>query len=432
MAEYNTGACDEMDWQSIQAPANMIQVISQLHRELRADLKQDIASSINMNAQQHRCQQVTSDSIRETVQTAMDEWFTDNQKNLKPLKEGTEPASPETLKPELVSEPDDFCHRAQVEELTRKLELADSELADLNSQLKATQSRADQLRSMIIPNDGKPILDSEIERLFSEVRATTQIVACRLYSKRGTYQNPKTGDSKAFFKEIEDLSPDCQRDAIHTYLFLFIRQQFFPRNIRGCNIGNHYPNLEKALAATEWQLTEAVKNSHPGGMAFPLVAQNCLGLTTISSGAHQKELNDWTRATFKCIDLLKGESDEPDSYAAYLEEFFKPAETDDTNTQGIGRRKLKKLCEKAHELGILMRRATDTFQVFIVKDDLPFTDCEDVAEELRCNGGRDSSRTKVVDFCLFGGLRKISSDYPTKPILLEKAMVSTRFVGSTG
>ncbi|KAG6991602.1 hypothetical protein FocnCong_v017809 [Fusarium oxysporum f. sp. conglutinans] len=391
MAEYNTGACDEMDWQSIQAPANMIQVISQLHRELRADLKQDIASSINMmNAQQHRCQQ-----------------------NLKPLKEGTEPASPETLKPELVSEPDDFCHRAQVEELTRKLELADSELADLNSQLKATQSRADQLRSMIIPNDGKPILDSEIERLFSEVRATTQIVACRLYSKRGTYQNPKTGDSKAFFKEIEDLSPDCQRDAIHTYLFLFIRQQFFPRNIRGCNIGNHYPNLEKALAATEWQLTEAVKNSHPGGV-------------------HQKELNDWTRATFKCIDILKGESDEPDSYAAYLEEFFKPAETDDTNTQGIGRRKLKKLCEKAHELGILMRRATDTFQVFIVKDDLPFTDCEDVAEELRCNGGRDSSRTKVVDFCLFGGLRKISSDYPAKPILLEKAMVSTRFVGSTG
>jgi hypothetical protein len=125
---------------------------------------------------------------------------------------------------------------------------------------------------------------------------------------------------------------------------------------------------------------------------------------------------------------LRDESDGPDSCAAYLEQFFKPAETDIIQAQESGRKKLRKLCEKAHELGILMRRATDTFQVFTVKDDLPLADCQDMVEELRCNGERDSGGTKVVGSCLFGGLRKISSDYPTKPILLERAVVSTRFV----
>jgi hypothetical protein len=268
MAEYNTRTGDAMDWEHLQAPTSMIQFISQLHCDLRTDLERDLASSITkMNAEHHQCQQAASDSIKEIVRTAMEDWFTDNQKKCQPRQEETELDSPQTLKAEVRLEPDDSYHRAQVEQLTRKLELANSELASLKRQLKATESRADQLRNIIIPSDGKPILDSEIQKLFSEVRKTVQMVACRLYSKSGTFRSPITEDSRAFFEEMEDLSPECQRDAIHTNLFIFIGGQFFPNNVRGCNIGNHHPRLQKLLAATEWYLTEAVQGTQPDGMA---------------------------------------------------------------------------------------------------------------------------------------------------------------------
>lgn len=137
---------------------------------------------------------------------------------------------------------------------------------------------------------------------------------------------------------------------------------------------------------------------------------------------------NWTRATFKCLDLLVDRSDEAESYAVYLEQFFRPVETDDIESQNIGRKKLRVLCENANELGILLRRSEDVFQVFTFKKDIDFSICEKRVEELRCNGSRTTLGVKVVDCCLFGGLKKIPKEHPNKTIYLERAQVSTRII----
>ncbi|VTT72238.1 unnamed protein product [Fusarium fujikuroi] len=391
----------------------MNQVISQLNHDLRADWGRDLSSCIRkMSAEHQQCQQATSDNIKETVRTAMEEWFTKNQPKSQLQKKYNALESTQSLTTDSRLMTPDSDDSAQVEQLTRKLEMADVELAGLRNQLKATQLRADQLRSMIIPDNEDFVLDSEIEGLFSEVRATTQYVARRLYTNPDTHEKPTANASKAFFKEIEGFDPERRQDAIHTHLFLLIRRQFFPNKLRESNIGKCFPTLYAKLVRAELQLTEAIRDNW-------------------TDGTGKKELANWSRASFDCIDLLEDESDEPDLYAIYLEQFFKPAETDNIRAKTRGRKKLRELCEKAEELGILMRRAADTFQVFIVKDDVPLADYEGVAQELRCNLGRGSVGTKEIDACLFGGLSKISSEYPTETIVLEKAMVSTRFGRST-
>ncbi|RKL36628.1 hypothetical protein BFJ72_g8177 [Fusarium proliferatum] len=383
-----------------------------------------------MNAQHQQCQQATSNNIKETVWKAMDKWFADNQKKLPLRQEEPQTDSLQNSKTDVRLELDDIEHCAHVEQLTRKLELADSELATLKRKAKETESRADRLRSIIVSSDGKPILDGEIQKLFSEVRKGVQMMASRLYSKSGTFQNATTENSKTFFGELNDLTPESQRDAVHTELFICIQSHFFPNDVGGCTIGHIDPSVHKQLAAAEQSLIQAVTASHPDGMSSPLIVQNIPQLTTLSSGSGQTALSDWSRATFKCIDLLRDESDGPASFAAWLEEFFRPAETDDLQEQERGRRRLRRLCDKARELGNLMRRAKDTVQVFTVEEGLAFADWQDSVEELRCNGKRNSLGLKVIDRCLFGGLKKISNDYPTKPILLERAMVSTRFSSS--
>ncbi|KAF5584116.1 hypothetical protein FPCIR_8744 [Fusarium pseudocircinatum] len=413
MAEYINKGSDAMNWQDLQAPTSMNQAIGQLRSDLRADWERDLTSCISkMNAEHQQCQQATLDNIKETVRKTLDEWFANSQMKPQSLKDDTTPESSQSLNTEarLMTPDSEDC--AQVEQLTRKLEMAGLELTDLKKQLKATQLRTDQLRSMIIPDDGNPILDSEIETLFSEVRARAQYVARGLYTKPGSLENAKTKEGQALFKQIKGLDQERQQDAIHLYLFLRIRQQFFPNRIRGCNIGRHYPELQEGLATTERYLSKAMRD-------------------TWIDGTGEKELAAWSRATFSCIDLLKGESDEPDSYALYLEQTLKPAETTSTRLNERGKKNLRELCEKAHKLGILMRRATDTFQAFIVKPNVPLADYESVAQESTFNGGRFSSGTKVIDSCLFGGLRKISSEHPDEFIVLHKVMVSTRLVTST-
>jgi hypothetical protein len=139
---------------------------------------------------------------------------------------------------------------------------------------------------------------------------------------------------------------------------------------------------------------------------------------------------NWTRATFKCLDLLVDRCNETESCAVFLEQFFKPVETDDIRSQNIGRKKLKALCEKANELGILLRRSENIFQIFTVTNGIAFSICEEGVEELRCNGSRDVRGVKVVDCCLFGGLKKMPKEHPSNVICLERAQVSTRIVAT--
>ncbi|KAF5686279.1 hypothetical protein FCIRC_2997 [Fusarium circinatum] len=413
MAEYINKGSDAMDWQDLQALTSTNQAISQLRIDLRADWERSFTSYISkMNAEHQQCQQATLNNIKDTVRMVLEEWFANSQMKPQSPRDDAAPESSQSLNTEAPLMTPDSEDCAQVGQLTQKLEMAELELADLKKQLKAAQLRTDQLRSMIIPADENPVLDSEIETLFSEVRAKTQYVARGLYTNPGSLENATTKEGQALFKAIEGLDRELQQDAVHLFIFLDIRRQYFPNNLQRCNIRRHYPALQEVLATTERHLSEAMRD-------------------TWLDGTGKKELAAWSRATFSCIDLLKDESDEPGSYALYIEQTLKEAETNNMRLKERGKKNLRELCEKAHKLGILMRRAKDTFQTFTVKHDTPLADYEYTAQELRFNERGGTVGTKVIDSCLFGGLRKISIEYPDEFIVLQKVMVSTRFVTST-
>ncbi|EMT72961.1 hypothetical protein NOF04DRAFT_9437 [Fusarium oxysporum II5] len=405
---FNGTGGDEVEWEIAHIPNDTSQILDQLRSELRTDWDRGLVSVTNrMNAGHQKCLHALTDHIEQTIRRTIEEYLVGQQDDVQPLP--SRRASPEPSDSQLLLESAEPEHKTQVEDLTAMLQRTQAELENVKSRLKASEDRADQLRSIIVPRDEEPMLDSEIQKVFSEIRTATQWVAERLFSKSRKYLEPTTIDSAAFFEEIESLAPECRQDAIHAHLSTLIRQRFFPNSVGDSKISGKYENLQKLLVATERDMMDAVAARHPKGTAGG-------------------EMANWTRVTFKCLDLLVDRSDEADSYAVHLEQFFKPAETDDVKSQNIGRKKLKVLCEKANEFGILLRRSEHTFQVFTIKKDVAFKDCEKKVEELRCNRSRTIIGVKVVDCCLYGGLKKISREYPSKAIYLERAQVSTRFI----
>ncbi|KAG5812762.1 hypothetical protein H9Q74_004115 [Fusarium xylarioides] len=259
---------------------------------------------------------------------------------------------------------------AEIEQLTLQLKTAEAELTAVKSQLEEAEIRTDQLRKLIIPTEPEPILDSKIQQLFSEIRTLTQRAVSKLYNKPPRYWDTRT-------PYIHNCSSD--------------------------------EKLQSLLGQTEEALMEAIGAKYPGER-------------------HMKEIQEWRSVTFKCTELLQDTSTDPSHYAAHLADFFKPAETDDPKSQQRGREYLQTLCERSFELGALMRRTEDTFEVFSVQDGTPLLDCEDIAEKWRSYSDKDASGVEITVCCLFGGLRKTSKEYPTKPVVLEKAQVATQFV----
>ncbi|KAF5543000.1 hypothetical protein FMEXI_7236 [Fusarium mexicanum] len=405
---FNDHGGNEMEWEMTHNPNLTSQVLNQLRLELRADWDRCIDSVINrIDAGHQKCLQATTDYIEQTIRRTIEEHLVvpqDDTQSLSPQRESPEPSNPPLLLE--LAEPD---HKANIEDLTATLERTQAELENVKSQLQASESRADQLRSIIVPRNEEPILDSEIQRVFSEVRNLTQWVAERLFSNTGKYGQPTTIDSTAFFEDIHGISLERRQDAVHEHLSRLIKRRFFPTSVGNFEVVGEYEKLQKSLVVAEREMMDAVTARHPKGI----------------SGT---EMFDWTRTTCKYLDLLVDRSNEADSYAVFLEQFFKPVETDDIRSQNIGRKKLKTLCEKANNLGNLLRRSENIFQVFTIKEDVAVKDCEKKVEELRCNGGRTSIGVKVVDCCLFGGLKKLPKENPSKAIYLERAQVSTRMI----
>ncbi|KAF5254514.1 hypothetical protein FANTH_772 [Fusarium anthophilum] len=403
---FNDHGGNEMEWEMTHNPNLISQVLNQLRLELRTDWDRCIDSVINrIDAGHQKCLQATTDYIEQTIRRIIEEHLVVLQDDIQSLP--PQRASPEPSNSPLLLELD---HKANVEDLTATLERTQAELENVKSQLKALELRADQLRSIIVPRNEEPILDSEIQRVFSEVRNITQWVAERLFSNTYNYRGPPTIHNAAFCEDIAGISQECRQDAIHAHLSQLIGQRFFPTSVSDVEIGGKYEELQRLLVVAETDMIKAIAARHPTG---------------ISGG----EMFNWTRATFKCLDLLVDKCNETDSYAVFLERFFKPFETDDKKLQNIGRKKLKVLCEKANELGILLQRSENIFQVFTIKKDIDFSVCEKRAAELRCNGSRTVIGVKAVDCCLFGGLRKVPKEQPSKAIYLERAQVSTRIIG---
>ncbi|KAF4335665.1 hypothetical protein FBEOM_10502 [Fusarium beomiforme] len=252
-----------MNWETQQAPVSMIKALSQLNSDLRANLERDFTQFADrLVTENQQFLQAISNNLQEAIRKTVEGCLLNNITVVSPPQQIDKPTSYETLKPELLLESENSSCRAEIAQLTHRLEQADSEVLALKNQLKATESRADQLRNIIIPNDGKLVLDSEIQQLFLDVRAATQ-VACRLWSKTGTYQSAMTEDSRAFFKIMETLSPEIQQDKIHAHLFRIIQRRFFPNRLRGCYLGNKYQNLQGLLAETEQELVHVISDRHP-------------------------------------------------------------------------------------------------------------------------------------------------------------------------
>ncbi|KAF5628924.1 hypothetical protein F52700_8017 [Fusarium sp. NRRL 52700] len=405
---FNDPGDNEMEWEMTHNPTFTSQILNRLRSELRTDWDRGLNSLINrVDAGHQKCLQATADYIEQTIRRTIEEYVIGRQDEVQSLP--SHPTSSELSHSQLLLESAEPDYKTHVEDLTKTLERTQQELDDVKSQLKASESRADQLRSIIVPRNEETILDSEIQRVFSEVRTITQWVAERLFSHSGKYRESTRIDNGPFFEDIEGFSPECRQDAIHAHLSSLIRRRFFPTSVVDFDTGGKYEKLQKILVVGDREMKSALTAHYHNGNS-------------------STEMFNWTRATFKCLDLLVDKSSGIDSYALFLEQFFKPVETDDIKSQNIGRKKLKVLCQKANELGILLRRSENIFQAFHIEKDIDFSLCEKMVEELRCNGSRTISGVKVVDCCLFGGLKKIPKEYPNEAFCLERAQVSTRIM----
>ncbi|RBR08074.1 hypothetical protein FVER53590_00134 [Fusarium verticillioides] len=350
---FNDPRDNEMEWEMTHRPNPTSQTINQLRLELRTELDRGLDSVINrIDAGHQKFLQTTTDYIEQTIRRTIEEYMVNSQDDAQSLP--SHRASPEPSNYQMLLKSAEADYKTQIEDLTAMLEKTKSELKNIKSQLKASESRADQLRSIIVPHNEEAILDSEIQRIFSEVRALTQWVAERLFSNTGKYGQPTTPDSTAFFEDMHGIRPERRQDAVHAHLSTLIRRLFFPTSIGEFDIGGKYAELQELVAVTERKMRDTITANHP-------------------KGAASNEMVNWTRATFKCLDLLVDKSNETDSYAVFLEQFFKPVETDDIRSQNIGRKKLKTLCKKANELGILLRRSENIFQIFTVTNGISFS-----------------------------------------------------------
>ncbi|SCV33535.1 uncharacterized protein FFB14_04562 [Fusarium fujikuroi] len=395
-----------MDWDQSQ--------ISQAIRHLDFNLstKWDHAFKLFADAQRveiKRYLQAGSNNLEHVVRNTLQEYVADGRIIIQSPHSPEEPSklpSPGSSKQQLAAESD---QHDEVQRLTLKLQKTEEELTAVKSQLEEAEIRTDQLRKLIIPVGTEPILDSKIQQLFFEVRTLTQKVVSRLYTNAPRYWESSVDDSRVFFKGIQDLTPDLQQDAIHSELFTCLSRWLFSNEIKDCGLGEGHEKVQSLLGQTEEALLEAVGAKYPGER-------------------HRKDIQEWRNATFKCAELLQDKSNDPAYYAANLADFFKPAETDDPKAHQRGRKNLQNLCERSLELGALMRRTEDSFEVFTVKDGTHLVECEDTVEKWRNYSEEGASGVEITVWCLFGGLRKISKEYPTKPVVLEKARVATRFV----
>lgn len=425
---HHIRSVDEMDWEQSQTS----QAIQHLYFNLST--KWDHAFNMFANTQNveiQRCLQAGPSNLEHICRKIFEDYAIDGRiiiQSPHSPEAATNPLSIGSSKQQAAAESD---QHAEIQKLTLKLQRAEEELTAVRSQLEKAEIRTNQLRKLIVPTGTEPILDSKIQHLFSEVRTLTQKVVSKLYTKTPRYWESSVDESRVFFKGIKDFPLNLQQDAIHGELFDCLRQWFFSNAIKDRGLGEKYEKLQTLLVQTEEELVEAVQAKNPGGKFLFEVRTKNRYLTVSYPELHGEEIREWRNATLKYINLLQDTSNDPAFFADHLEGFFKPAETDDPKAQQRGRKNLETLCNKSFELGALMRRAEDHFEIFTVNKGTSLTDCEDIAERWRSYSDKDSCGVEIVDWCFFGGLRKISKEYPTKPVVLEKAHVSGRFVRRT-
>jgi hypothetical protein len=262
---FNDPRDNEMEWEMTHRPNPTSQVVDQLRLELRTELDRGLDSVINrIDTGHQKCLQTTKDYIEQTIRRTIEEYMIDSQDNVQSLN--SHRASPEPSNSQRLLESAEPDYKTQIEDLTATLEKTKAELKNIKSQLKASESRADQLRSIIVPRNEEPILDSEIQRIFSEVRALTQWVAERLFSNTGKYGQPTTPDSTAFFEDIHGIRPERRQDAVHAHLSTLIRRLFFPTSADEFDVGGKYAELQELVAVTERKMRDAIIENHPKGI----------------------------------------------------------------------------------------------------------------------------------------------------------------------
>lgn len=263
---FNDPGGNEMEWEMTHDHNFTSQILKRVRLELQTDWDRGLTAFINrIDAGHQKCLQATTDHIEKTIRRTLEEYLAVGQDEVQSLPLHRE--SPEPSKSQLLLESAEPDHKAHVEDLTAMLERAQAELENVKSQLKASESRADQLRSIIIPHNEEPILDSEIQRLFSEVRTLTQWVAERLFSNWDKYRELSIIDSAAFHESIAGIPLEGRRDAIHAHLSRLIRRRFFPTKVGDIDIGGKYEDLQKSVVQTEREMMDAVAARHPKGTA---------------------------------------------------------------------------------------------------------------------------------------------------------------------
>jgi hypothetical protein len=126
----------------------------------------------------------------------------------------------------------------------------------------------------------------------------------------------------------------------------------------------------------------------------------------------------------RCAELLGGQTKLPESTATLIWDFMVPILPQSKTAEKEADKLIRKLCDDAFNLAILMRKSKDKYIVGAPKENTLMSSFEGAEPQDTERGGPTVSReSPVIAFCLFGALIKRPEHNPDERMVLEPAHV---------
>jgi hypothetical protein len=126
----------------------------------------------------------------------------------------------------------------------------------------------------------------------------------------------------------------------------------------------------------------------------------------------------------RCVELLDGQTKLPESTATLIWNFLIPILPQSKTAEKEADKLVRKLCDDAFNLAILMRKSKDKYIVEAPKENTLMTSFEGAEPQDTERGGSAlSCQSPVIAFCLFGALIKRPERNPDERMVLEPSHV---------
>ncbi|KAH7175319.1 hypothetical protein EDB81DRAFT_769599 [Dactylonectria macrodidyma] len=308
----------------------------------------------------------------------------------------------------------------QLQRLTRELQLKDSEIHNLESELEASKVKIQNLRvkeqtlrDFVLESDPyQAISDGDVINAFTRIRQGIQKLAS---SKSLQLDRPLLDLKSSIFVEEEDLAtlwPGSHRPGrvliLRALLFRTVSRQILTQDVFGISDSEE----DQAEDRHSWS------GLNSGLSQFERALVHC--------NVPNDVVVNWRLSTLKSVEaagMSKGASGT--ALAEQLYGFFATFMVEGATQQEQAKlqRGFSELCSQAYALRLLMRKSRESYQCLPISSGTLLEEVEHLADVYGETDGKKDGKVRIT-FTLCDGLVKPRSQ-TEQPLVLEKAQVIT-------